>query len=130
MFVDSSALVAMLSSENGAEQLAGRLSHASSPLTSPIAIFETVLALRRKYEAPLSDALHDTLGFLVQARVQVEEIRSDSHLLAIAAHERYGKGRGHPAQLNMGDCFSYAMAKAHGVPLLYTGEDFRRTDLA
>lgn len=50
--------------------------------------------------------------------------------LAISAMARYGKGRGHPAQLNFGDCFSYACAKAAGVPLLYVGSDFARTDLA
>lgn len=43
---------------------------------------------------------------------------------------RYGKGRGHPAQLNFGDCFSYACARAAGVPLLYVGTDFAKTDLA
>lgn len=50
--------------------------------------------------------------------------------LAISAMARYGKGRGHPAQLNFGDCFSYACAKAAGVPLLYVGRDFAHTDLA
>jgi len=50
--------------------------------------------------------------------------------IAIAAMARYGKGRGHPAQLNFGDCFSYACAKAAGVPLLYVGDDFSKTDLA
>jgi len=49
---------------------------------------------------------------------------------AIAAMAKYGKGRGHPAQLNFGDCFSYAMAKVAQVPLLYVGNDFSRTDLA
>lgn len=49
---------------------------------------------------------------------------------AVAAMAKYGKGRGHPAQLNFGDCFSYAMAKAADVPLLYVGADFSRTDLA
>ena len=43
---------------------------------------------------------------------------------------RFGKGSGHPAQLNLGDCFAYAMAKQHGVPLLYKGDDFSQTDLA
>lgn len=49
---------------------------------------------------------------------------------ALLAFERYGKGRGHPAQLNMGDCFAYACAKAFGVGIIYKGEDFARTDLA
>ena len=49
--------------------------------------------------------------------------------LATAAFDRYGRGR-HPAKLNFGDCMAYAVAKAHGVPLLYKGDDFARTDIA
>jgi ribonuclease VapC len=48
---------------------------------------------------------------------------------ALAAFARYGKGRGHPAKLNLGDCFAYAMAKNHGAALLFTGDDFGRTDI-
>ena len=50
--------------------------------------------------------------------------------LALGAFDRFGKGSGHPARLNLGDCFAYAMAKQHGVPLLYKGDDFSQTDLA
>ena len=50
--------------------------------------------------------------------------------LALEAHLRFGKGSGHPARLNMGDCFAYAMAKQHGVPLLYKGDGFAQTDVA
>ena len=48
---------------------------------------------------------------------------------AATAFERFGKGRGHPAQLNLGDCMTYAVAKTHGVPLLYKGNDFDNTDI-
>lgn len=48
---------------------------------------------------------------------------------AISAFTRFGKGRGHPAQLNMGDCFAYACARTHNVPLLFVGDDFSRTDI-
>lgn len=50
-------------------------------------------------------------------------------MLALAAFERFGKGSGHPAQLNLGDCFAYAIAKRHGIKLLYKGNDFSQTDL-
>ena len=56
--------------------------------------------------------------------------RKEAYELAAAAFDRYGRGRGHPAQLNFGDCMAYAVAKAHGVPLLYKGDDFARTDVA
>jgi ribonuclease VapC len=49
--------------------------------------------------------------------------------VALDAFDRYGKGRGHPAQLNMGDCFAYACARVEGAPLLYKGDDFGRTDI-
>jgi ribonuclease VapC len=49
---------------------------------------------------------------------------------ALAAFSRYGKGRGHPAQLNLGDCFAYALAKNHRAALLFKGEDFDKTDIA
>jgi ribonuclease VapC len=49
---------------------------------------------------------------------------------ALEAFERFGKGRNHPAQLNLADCFAYAMAKTHGVPLLFKGDDFDKTDIA
>jgi len=70
------------------------------------------------------------LQFLEQAGISLVDVRADAHLIALSAHERFGKGTGHPAQLNMGDCFSYAVAKTAGVPLLYKGRDFAQTDLA
>jgi len=55
---------------------------------------------------------------------------ADAARFAVKAFADYGKGRGHPAQLNLADCLSYGCAKAQGVPLLYEGDDFARTDLA
>ena len=67
--------------------------------------------------------------FLQRSNVETLPITAETGSLALDAFERYGKGR-HPARLNFGDCFAYAMAKQHGVPLLYNGEDFAQTDLA
>lgn len=69
------------------------------------------------------------LEFVKAARVEMVSIGPEMHLLALNAHQLYGKGTGHPAQLNMGDCFSYAMAKSTSGELLYKGSDFRHTDL-
>lgn len=55
---------------------------------------------------------------------------ADTATLVLDAFDRYGKGRGHPARLNMGDCFAYAMARQRGVPLLFKGDDFGQTDIA
>ena len=97
--------------------------------TSPIAIFETVTSsrcVRRNSEQ-----------MTVEKRVRLSWQRGNCHaidrrrrLAGESAYARYGKGRGHPARLNLGDCFAYAMAKQHGVPLLYKGDDFSQTDLA
>lgn len=130
MFLDSSALVAMIASEEGGERLAERLGEAHQPISSPLVVFESVLALIRIHRAPMDRTMVLVLEFLESAGVRLVDIRADSHLAALGAHAKYGKGTGHPAQLNMGDCFVYASAKSAGVPLLYKGGDFAETDLA
>lgn len=129
MFVDSSALVAMIASEDEGEMLAERLKLARRPVTSPIVVFETALALARIYRASIDEMTLNVIEFLEEAGVDVIEIRADAHLIALKAHQQFGKGTGHRAQLNMGDCFSYAVAKSAGAALLYKGNDFAHTDL-
>lgn len=65
-----------------------------------------------------------------EAAIEIVPIEPDQARLAVEAFSRYGKGRGHPAQLNLANCLSYACAKIRGVPLLYKGRDFSHTDLA
>jgi len=129
MFVDASALVAMLFVEPEAGALAERLEAAGGGLTSPLALFEAAAALMRRPRTRVqADIELDEL--LREANIAVTSITPEIGRLALEAFERYGKGRGHPAQLNMGDCFSYACAQSLAVPLLYKGDDFARTDLA
>lgn len=127
--VDSSALVAVLAPEEDGERLAARFQEQATLSTSSLIVFETVLALCRIRRAPVKHMTFVVNEFLVRAGVEIEPIGADLYLTALQAHELYGKGSGHPARLNMGDCFSYAMAKRAGVPLLYKGEDFAQTDL-
>ncbi len=68
-------------------------------------------------------------SFFASSRVTIEPIGLEDLQLARDAHIRYGKGTGHPAQLNFGDCFSYALAKRLAAPLLYKGNDFAKTDI-
>ena len=68
--------------------------------------------------------------FLSEAGITIIPIEEADGRLAVQAFRDYGKGRGHPAQLNLADCLSYACARNRGLPLLYKGEDFARTDLA
>jgi ribonuclease VapC len=129
MFVDASAIVAILTRESEADNLADTLEKARTPITSPIAIFEATLGVCRKRYASVEEAEQDVGEFLELAGVRIEPITDKEAHTALAAFSRYGKGRGHPAQLNLGDCFAYAMAKNARTGLLFKGEDFDKTDI-
>jgi ribonuclease VapC len=129
MMVDSSALVAILTEEADGEELAIAIDRTVRGFTSPLALFETVASIRRKLNIDVEEARDLVASFLGHANITIEPIDQTDGDLALSAFARYGKGRGHPAQLNLGACFAYAMAKARDVPLLYKGEDFARTDV-
>jgi ribonuclease VapC len=129
MFIDASALVALLIGEPGSDNLLERLDAADAVVTSPLAIYETVLALMRIRVIPRPAAQRELQEWLAAAEIAVIPITDEIGRAALDAFERYGKGRGHPAQLNMGDCFAYGAAVTLGVPLLYKGDDFAETDL-
>jgi ribonuclease VapC len=129
MFVDTSAMVSMLTQEPDADALADVLATAEAPITSVIAIFETTLGLCRKRHASVAEAQQDVLAFLDIAGISTVPIAAADAAMALEAFSRYGKGRGHPAQLNLGDCFAYAMARTHATSLLFKGEDFDKTDI-
>ena len=127
MFVDASAIVAILTGEPEADALADALQSARSPITSPIAIFEAAMGICRKHHSSVAEAQADVLEFLEIAGVRCVSISSKESETALDAMDRYGKGRGHPAQLNLGDCFAYAMSKNFRAPLLFKGDDFSKT---
>ncbi|GLS45079.1 type II toxin-antitoxin system VapC family toxin [Methylobacterium brachythecii] len=130
MFVDASAIVAMIAHEPGHAELAKALEGATSPrTTSGIAILEAVMALRRIGDVGVPGAEAIVRRFLDEADIVVVAITDLETRGAFAAYGRYGKGQDHPAQLNMGDCFAYACARAHDVPLLFVGNDFSQTDI-
>ena len=129
MFVDASAIVAILTREPEAVALIGVLERARSPITSPVAIFEVVLGICRKRHASVEEAAGDVREFLRMSGIRAVAITEKETETALAAFSRYGKGRGHPARLNLGDCFAYAVAKNHRTGLLFTGEDFAKTDI-
>lgn len=128
MFVDASAFVAILASEEGADALLARLQQAEVRYTSPMAIWETSLALGRERRVAPTDALKLVTDFLKLLSISVEPIDQGAGELAVVAHQHYGKGR-HPAGLNFGDCFAYASARQLNMPLLYKGDDFPKTDI-
>jgi ribonuclease VapC len=128
MFVDASAMVAILVEESDAAALASRLEQAAEPCTSPIAIWEAIAAVARVSNVPIRAAEAILDRFLEQATVGVVPITIAIGRSAVSAFERYGRGR-HPAALNMGDCFAYACARELDVPLLFKGDDFPLTDI-
>lgn len=129
MFIDASAIVAILTREPDADELADALEAAQSPITSPIAVFEAALGICRKRHASVQEAQGDVAEFLGAAGVRIVSITDKEGEAALDAFSRYGKGRGHPAQLNMGDCFAYAVTKTYRTALLFKGEDFNKTDI-
>lgn len=128
MFLDASAMVAILVEESDAASLTKRLEQAVAPCTSPIAIYEAVAGVARARTVEIQTAETILDRFLEQARVQVVPITAEIGRGALSAFERYGRGR-HPAALNMGDCFAYACARQLDMPLLFKGDDFPLTDI-
>ncbi|MBO9557784.1 MAG: type II toxin-antitoxin system VapC family toxin [Caulobacter sp.] len=128
MFVDASAWAAIILREPEREQLRIVLADAEIVLTSAIATWETVRAVVRETQDSVQDVSARLAALQAAIGVRTVEIGVEEGRLALEAHARFGKG-GHPARLNMGDCFAYACAKVHGVPLLYKGDDFALTDI-
>jgi ribonuclease VapC len=142
MFLDASALVAIIGDEAPAATLLAKLEAYEGPLYySSLVMFETVLALSRKHKSTTLGESASTPPHLI-ARIQdiveafLEElgatevpIEVGTHRSAIDAARSFGRATGHPARLNFGDCFAYATAKALNAPLLFVGDDFTKTDI-
>jgi ribonuclease VapC len=97
-------------------------------LTSPIALWETVAGLCRSHIFSAESARNRVKGLCDLFGLKIVGIGEREYDLALQACAEFGQGR-HPAALNMGDCFAYACARAHGAALLFKGEDFSRTDV-
>ncbi|MBP1183695.1 type II toxin-antitoxin system VapC family toxin [Methylobacterium sp. PvR107] len=128
MFVDASTLVAILTAEPDSPVPLDCLDGAVTPLTLGLAVFETVVAVARKMAMSVADAEAEVAEFFRVTGLRIVPIAEAVSAQAVATHARYGKGR-HPTRLNLGDCFAYACAQVHGVPLLYVGDDFPQTDI-
>jgi ribonuclease VapC len=129
MFLDASAIVAVIARESDSIELANRIRAARRVHTSPVALYEAILGLARARQMTVADARTAVEEFVSQSRAQIIPITPEIGQVAIEAFERFGRGR-HPARLNMGDCFAYACARSLRVPLLRKGADFPQTDIA
>lgn len=128
MFVDASALTAMIAGESDVSELVARLDQAQTLLTSPIAVWEATVALARLSGKSIKDVRKDVERFLELAEIRTLPVPPEIAAIALDAFDRFGKGR-HPAKLNMGDCFAYACARHFSEPLMFKGADFPLTDI-
>lgn len=128
MFADASALTAILLKEPDEASLLARMQAHPVRVTSPLAVWETVLAVSRGLGLSLAMAEVAVEELLKVTQIEVRPLLPEVRHVAVVAHARFGKGR-HPAALNFGDCFAYACARHARVPLLYKGDDFSRTDV-
>lgn len=126
MIVDTSAIVAILRSEPEAETFANAIARARIRRLSAVNYVETAAVIEGSRNPVASRRFDD---FFREAAFTVEEVTIAQAMIARVAFKDFGKGSGHPAQLNFGDCFAYALAKAMGEPILFKGRDFWHTDL-
>jgi ribonuclease VapC len=125
MVIDTSAIIAVLLNEANAVRIARAIETGSPRLLSAANLLETSMVIEsRKGEAGGRD--FDLL--IYRAAIEIVAVDQDQAEIARIAWRRFGKGR-HPAGLNFGDCFAYALATTRRLPLLYQGEDFSRTDI-
>jgi ribonuclease VapC len=126
MIVDSSAIMAILNDEPESRPFAVALASATNARMSAGTLVELSIVIDGRRD-PVRTAWLDS--FLARSRIAIVDVTAEQAKFARDAHRDFGRGSGHPARLNFGDCFSYALAKATGEPLLFKGDDFGHTDL-
>ena len=125
MIIDTSAMIAILFDESDAPKFAVAIAAAEARRLSAASFVETALVIETLTKGAGARHLD---AFIRRAGISIEPVTEDQAHIARQAYADYGKGR-HPAALNFGDCFVYALAKATGEPLLFKGNDFKRTDI-
>jgi ribonuclease VapC len=126
MIIDTSAIVAILRDEPEAMSCAQAIAAAKSRRVSAVNYFEAAAVIDGSRN-PIASRRFDEL--IQEAALRIEPVTEVQARIAREAYRDFGKGSGHEAALNFGDCFAYALAKAMGEPILFTGNDFRHTDL-
>ena len=125
MVVDSSALVAILREEPGHEPFLQKALSSDRTMVGATVAFETAMVLSGRWHRDARSTVHRLLRTI---GAEIVPFTEEHYEAAVSAFLRYGKGR-HPAGLNFGDCMSYAFARISGLPLLYSGDDFSKTDI-
>lgn len=126
MIVDSSALIAIVLGEPEAPGFTSLITDADRVSISAATFVEAGVVVDAAGDPTLTGLFDD---FLAAAEVVVEPVTPQQATIARQAYRDFGRGSGHPAQLNFGDCFAYALAKERSEPLLFKGNDFAPTDV-
>ena len=126
MIIDTSALIAILRAEDDASDMALAIERAAARRISAANYLETAVVIDASRD-PIASRRFDELVDV--AELQVEPVTRDQARIARDAYRDFGKGSGHKADLNFGDCFAYALAKSTGEALLFKGNDFSHTDI-
>jgi ribonuclease VapC len=127
LIVDPSALVAIVFQESDAERYAEALADARTPSLLPAPGYLEASIVIDGLRDPVVGYQLDAL--IKASRIRIEPFTEEQARIARQAYRDFGRGSGHPAKLNFGDCISFAMAKALGEPLLYKGNDFGHTGI-
>jgi ribonuclease VapC len=126
MIIDTSAVLAILRDESDAAAYAEAMQRVDRRRLSAVSYVETAVVVDGSRD-PVASRGFDEL--LREAQIIVDPVTEDQARIAREAYRDFGRGSGHPAKLNFGDCFAYALAKVTGEPLLFKGKDFVHTDV-
>lgn len=126
MIIDSSAIISILRDEPEALSCAKAIANASSRRISAVNYVEAAVVIDGSRDPVASRRFDDLFR---AAQLVIEPVTEAQARIARDAYRDFGKGSGHPAGLNLGDCFAYALAKVTGEPILFKGDDFGHTDL-
>ena len=126
MIVDASALLAIVFSEPERDRFLEIADSADELTMSVINLVEAGIKVDRDADARRAPALDKVVADLA---IGIAPVTVDQGRLARQAHKKFGRGSGHPARLNLGDCFAYALARTRREPLLFKGDDFAKTDI-
>ena len=127
MFVDSSAVVAILARERDAGEFAAKIAGATRPISAGHVVLESSMRLATMLGVEPERASEAILEMFEEAGIVFVAIDRATAEIAVTAFSRFGKGRGGKAQLSFGDCLSYACARKHDAALLFKGGDFTST---
>ena len=127
LVIDSSALIAILANEPEAESCAKAIRAALHRRISAATFVEAAIVIDSRGDPVANRRLDDLIR---ETSISIEPVDEEQAVIARVAYRDFGRGSGHPARLNFGDCFAYALARRRGEPLLFKGDDFGHTDIA